>query len=986
MKFVRVGYHSVACWLLGFVCLPLAATAQTATKEVPAAIQLGAPFRDHAVLQRGTPVPVWGWSQPGTRVTVEFGGQSKNATADASGKWLLRLDPLTASFEPRAMQIRDGQGHRVTLEDLLVGEVWLASGQSNMQWKVAKSSCNQLQVEARGDVAPIREFEVTSVVAMLHPIEKADGAWKNGSYGDYSAIAFAFAHKLYETLQVPIGILNCSFSQTAIQAWVPREGFRDAENDYSRAIYQKICETDPSTPEHAVAWKTFYDAIETTLKENAGRAARGEISRAVSTKTPGNMNGNRDASWLFNGRLNPVVPYAIRGAIWNQGYANMGEGLPYYHNLHSLVRGWRMVWDRPQLPVYFHQFYSPGQKGEWNNHPSIGKTAEMRLGTWLARDIPHTGMASQIDITGGIHYFHKAVPGQRLARHALQKQYGKDIVADGPMFQSYQVKGSQLVVDFDHAKGGLVVAETGSNASRSNKEGTGFADPKVVENGAAQVALFYLADADRVWYPAQVKIAGEQVVLSSPQVKTPRGVAYGTNGIGFQPNLYNRALLPMTPFIYYDHQRVTSQTWPDEKLSVAGEVVDPSTVGKLAVWYKMPLLSTQFRSNAVLQAGVPLTFWGSVLHDYGYAAEGEAVVKFSFAGVEKTIRVQDGDPHLVELGPGQSRYPAGAKEWRVTLPPMPASAEPKTLKVTFLIDGEVAHERVCENMVLGDVWFVAAPPGALRFPQAAETQVPVRTLARKAKRFTSATPSRYSVCVSRTPLNRFACEWKEAEGFAAALGSRIAAKTGQPVGIVWMQSGMTSMGKGEPAQNLIDLKSWIPVEDLQRAPSLQADYRDLAGVVPGNTYYDANIRRYVAAWKTYWGEYVPAMQASRAVPDGLAWGSYPVLNSNVSSKAAEAYNVMVHSLTPIGLRGVVFLSSPAMVAEGREKHFGEQLSVLANAWKRRFGGQDVPFIYTVPAAELAPGTTLPEGIDGRSEAVEIQDWLDVSGVVDAVVK
>ena len=168
---------------------------------------------------------------------------------------------------------------------------------------------------------------------------------------------------------------------------------------------------------------------------------------------------------MYNGRLSPVVPYAIRGGIWNQGYANMGEGLPYYNNLHSLIRGWRIVWDKPELPVYFHQFYSAGMRhaGKEVNKPSIGPTAEMRLGTWLARDIPNTGMASQIDVSGAIHYQAKAVPGQRLALHALKNQYGKKVVVDGPMFKSYKVKGDKVIIKFDHATGGLVVAGTAYN-------------------------------------------------------------------------------------------------------------------------------------------------------------------------------------------------------------------------------------------------------------------------------------------------------------------------------------------------------------------------------------------------------------------------------------------------------------------------------------------------------------------------------------------
>lgn len=961
-----------------------------AADELSLAGKIGAPFRDNAVLQQGMMVPVWGWSKPGTKVTVEFAGQKKSSKAGKDGKWMLQLNPLKASFEPAEMKITEAKGETVTLKNILVGEVWLASGQSNMQWKVSKSSCmviaQEFAAEQEGKVAPIRELEVTSVVAMLHPIEKAEGAWKDGNYTDYSAIAFAFAHKLYKELNVPIGILNCSFSQTAIQAWVPREGFRDAKDEYTQAIYQKILETDPSTSEHKAAWNQFYQSIEDTLEENSQRVANGQSPKSVSTQTPGNMSGNRDASWLFNGRLNPVVPFAIRGGIWNQGYANMGEGLPYYNNLHSLVRGWRMVWDKPELPVYFHQFYSNGMKPDAPNHPSIGSTAEMRLGTWLARDIPHTGMASQIDITGGIHYSNKAVPGRRLALHALKNQYGKKVVADGPMFKSYAVRGNKLIVEFDHADGGLVVADSTFNRNGKNEGATGLADPLVLKNGEDQVKLFYIADSQRVWYPASVQIDGEKVVLSSPKVKKPRGVSYGTAGIGFQPNLYNKALLPMTPFIYFDNKLVTSKDWPDEKLKVDGVEINPDSVGKLAEWYKMPLLSTQFRENAVFQAGVPITIWGSVLHDYGVEAEGEAVIKFSFAGVEKTIQVTDDSPYIYEMAPGESRYPGPAKEWKVTLPPMKASAEPKTLKVSFWIDGELAHERVCNNIVIGDVWYVAAPPTKFQAPAQTTSTGIVRMMTRKAKRFTINKPSRYTVCVSRTPLNRFASEWTDASGLAATIGNQISAKTGNPVGIIFMQSGMTSMGKGVPSENHTTLKSWIPVNDLKNAPSLMVDYKDLAAVRPGNRYYADNAKQYIASWKEYWNNYIPQMIETKAVPDGVPWGSYPTLASSVTSQASEVYNCMTHSFTPTQLKGIIFLTSDAMVAEKDGALFGEQMTALANSWKSRFGDSEARFLYTIPSKKLAAKITNPEGIEGKSKAITIEDWADVSGVLEALAK
>ncbi|MFP6764328.1 MAG: hypothetical protein VB858_11940, partial [Planctomycetaceae bacterium] len=220
---------SPASLLVAVLSLPVS----NAADDSPS-ITLGAPFRDNAVLQRAMRVPVWGWSTPGTHIRVHFAGQVKTATAGHDGKWILALDELEASFEPRRIVVSDNRGNSVTLNNILVGEVWLASGQSNMQWLSGKSSSSQLKVKPVGDlkVAPIREFEVTSVVAMLHPIEKADGTWKNGDYGNYSAIAFAFAHTLYGELDVPIGILNCSFSQTSIQAWIPREGFRDGKDEY----------------------------------------------------------------------------------------------------------------------------------------------------------------------------------------------------------------------------------------------------------------------------------------------------------------------------------------------------------------------------------------------------------------------------------------------------------------------------------------------------------------------------------------------------------------------------------------------------------------------------------------------------------------------------------------------------------------------------------------------------------------------------------
>lgn len=893
-------------------------------------VELGTPFTSGMVLQREMPVPVWGWTIPGNTVTVEFAGQKKQAVAGKDGKWLLKLDPLQASDQPQGMLVLGGERRAgLSLGDILVGEVWIASGQSNMQWLASKCDVGRVlqagikeRVEAGQESPPIiREAKVTDVFSALHPIERAQGEWIDDG-ANMSAIAYAFAYDLWKELGVPIGILNCSFSSTAIEAWTPREGFAGSKDPYTQSIYQKLLESDPSTPQHKAAWDAFYRGIEAAIKANEDRIKNGQAAEPVDLETPGNLKGNRDATWLYNARMHPMVPYAVRGAIWNQGYANSGGGLDYYANLHSLTRGWRKMWDRPDLPIYFHQFYTAkGQVGS-DTSPTFSSVSEMRLGTAMARDIPNTGMASQIDIGGSIHYYRKALPGQRLALHALKNQYGKDVAADGPFFKSYQVQGNKLTVSFDHTEGGLFVGQVEADNKLPAKINE-------LQGADARVKLFYLAGEDRVWHRASYKIVGDKIELTALGVAKPRGVSYATPGVGFQPNIYNKAALPLTPFAVYDNQVVIKSTWPHDPPKIAGVEPDPNAGGLVYEYRKMPLLSTQFRDNAVLQHGKTVTIWGSAVHDWGaehhakMIGNGKAVIQFSFGDIKKTIEVKP-----------------GITEWSVTLDPMAPSDKPRTLAAKFFIDGELIHERVAENVVVGDVWFVAAMSGKINLPKAEPSDGIVRVIKRKAKRDRFARPSRYSIAVSTTPKNRFASEWLDAsaKGADGQLAHYLASKIDHPVGVIFMQNGSEA-----------PLKSWLPFAALADAPSLADDYRILGAGYPGAPSYNANLKRYIKDWQAYWSDYIPEMIESKRVPDGLAWGTYPVQASKgETTVATQSYNVMVHSFTPATLKGVLFFADDAAVSDAA---YDEQAKVLRSSWQKRLGGDAA--IHLIPTTDDA---------------------------------
>jgi len=936
---------------------PFIAESAAPPKALPAprelALEMGAPFHDHAILQREMKVPVWGWSKSGTKITVTFAGQKKSTTVGKDGnassskddvvaKWMVWLDPMDACFEPREMVISEAGGRSETLKDILVGEVWLTSGQSNMQWPAQNCIVGRKLIpeilarvqEGKEKMPIIREAKVTNGFSSIYPTKNGRGQWSDEWQG-FSAISFAFAYNLAKELQIPIGIVNGAFSTTRLEAWVPREGFAAGTDEYTKAIYQKILESDYRSTEHKVAWDAYYQGLRDWGKECAANIKKGLPVNKVPG-VPGNMNGNRDATWMYNTKINPMVPYAIRGAIWNQGYANGNDGITYRNNLHSLIHGWRTVWNRPELPVYFHQFYCPGKS--YDDGITLNSVAEMRLGTWLAsKEISNSGMASQIDITGGVHYYNKVVPGQRLALLALKNQYSKKIIANGPMYKGYKVKGDKLILELDHADGLL--------AGQSMTVKGGYADPVAIKDGAESVKLFYIADKDRVWHQAKVEIKGKTIFLTAPGLTAPCGVAYGCTGVGTQPGIYNKAMLPLTPFIYYKNELVTSASWPMDHLKIAGKVVDPTTYGAQSKYRKLALLSPQFRDGAVIQSDLPTRIYGKALPN--------SVVKLTFGGVEKIVKIGPNNP-----------------EWEATFPAMPASDEKQTIHVSCTLDGVLAHERTITNILIGDLWYISlqnkSMPGVKRWPNNETPAGSVRMLMAVASKRSNPVPERFKLSSSGSQHSRFYSLWAPPQGLAKALGERIHAKTGKPVGIIIMN-----------ATSDLPIKAWVGYSWLKQVPSWKADGDELySRYAPDPKVYADNADAYIKDWQAYWQKIATDPSFSRSNDSG-GMPRFPGSKS-VKTPATMTYNMLIAAFGPANFKGVICLTPKSFIGADEGASFGGQFSVMANCWKDTFmSGKSVidpHFVYALPNKSLASKIVASTDIKGKSTAIELKQW------------
>jgi sialate O-acetylesterase len=494
---------------------------------ISSAVELPRMFSDHGVLQQGAVVPVWGWGSPGENVSVEFGGQKVVAKAGQDGEWRIELKDLKANATGRKMTVTGDSSGTVEVRDLLVGEVWMASGQSNMQWKLAQTERAKEDIPA-ANYPGIRMF-LTDQTTAATPQRKVGGSWlvaTPGDVGKFSAVGYYFGLKLHQELGVPVGIICTAWGGRPSEAFTSREGLSTKPEGKALvdALDAEMKNYDPAKAKAGydaalAAWEKKVAEIKESNK--TAEKQQGMPRRPGPPASPA-LNSGR-ASAIYNGMIHPWVGYALTGAIWYQGESNASRAKQYETIFPQLILDWRRLWKK-ELPFYFVQlanFKNP------SNEPGVPDPwAELQNAQLLTLTLPKTGMAviNDIGMAGNIHPTNKLDVGNRLARWALARDYGKTgIVISGPLYKSAKIDGDSVRIELEHAKG-------------------------LKSRDGGPLKRFEIAGSDRKWHWADAVIEGESVVVSSKEVPKPVAVRYAWASNPEGANLVNGEGLPASLF------------------------------------------------------------------------------------------------------------------------------------------------------------------------------------------------------------------------------------------------------------------------------------------------------------------------------------------------------------------------------------------------------------------------------------------------------
>ncbi|MDP4275284.1 MAG: sialate O-acetylesterase [Bacteroidota bacterium] len=473
---------------------------------------------NNMVLQQNTTVTFWGWADAGEQVTITASWNSARkvyAVADAKGNWKANF------ITPRAggpFKITIKGKNKIDLTNVLTGEVWLCSGQSNMQFTMGRKEkswrtgvLNYEKEIAAANYPKIRLFQVDQKTA-AEPQKDVSGKWTectSATVYDFSAVAYYFGRELHRKLNVPIGLINSSWGGTPAESWTRKEVIES--DSICRPILARY---DQGVKDYPRLYKVYEDTLAKWKKDVAEGRITGDQAKKAP-QAPMKPLDSKQPCVLYNAMIAPLIPYSIKGVIWYQGEQNAQRAWQYRKLFPNMIANWRSDWKEGNFPFYFVQI-APHR----SQNPEIREAQLMAL-----RSVPNTGMAVITDSGDSlnIHPLNKEVVGHRLALWAFAKTYGfKNLVYSGPLYKSMKVEGNKIIISFDYVDGGLVA-----------------------KGGA--LTEFTIAGEDRQFVPANAVISGNNVVVSSPSVKNPVAVRFAWKYVP-KPNFFNKVGLPASPF------------------------------------------------------------------------------------------------------------------------------------------------------------------------------------------------------------------------------------------------------------------------------------------------------------------------------------------------------------------------------------------------------------------------------------------------------
>lgn len=487
--------------------------------DASAELRLPSIFGHHMVLQRNIENPVWGWANPGTDVSVSFKGQTATAKADEEGRWQVKLAAHPGSSHALNMTIRAGSDS-ITLSNIVIGEVWVCSGQSNMQWSVSQSYDPDLEI-ASANYPNIRLISVPQV-GTQELQDDFEGQWDictPDTVGQFSAVGYFFGRQLHQTLGVPIGLIDNAWGGSAAEAWVKRDVL---EKDGRFDAYIAEWEKTEATFDYEKAMADWKEKV-AAAKEAGKPAPRQPRNVLAGQHRPGN---------LWAGVLNPIIGYGIRGTIWYQGESNAGRAYQYDDLFGLMISEWRKAWGQGDFPFYWVQLADFRDEVET---PGDSDWAELREAQTNTLALPNTGQAVIYDIGEGrdIHPRDKQNVGKRLARIALARDYGMQIHHLSPSFESMEIQGNKAILTFKDVGSTLYTFDV--------REAVGFS----------------IAGEDKVWHNANGKLLGQnKVEVTCEAVPNPVAVRYAW-AVNPVANLMSREGLPVVPFRTDDWPQIT---------------------------------------------------------------------------------------------------------------------------------------------------------------------------------------------------------------------------------------------------------------------------------------------------------------------------------------------------------------------------------------------------------------------------------------------